>query len=423
MSINNEFRKEIISILSKASKIQLEKHTYFKSRSTHGQSVYYPNELAPAYLQAIRILRQKSNNTKKSLSDEALELKLDDFILKLLYENDQEKVKREIDSYIKGLFNEVAKMEPTLFLFLIPIMGLGVEANISINGLTIMRLTPENLLSIENENSVTILDERFKTYGEFIDEFKKENETATISVVAVQAFDSKKALELALEKTDMSLNILRLFWITDRSKFVIRDEYRSLILESFYSYNLTEGGLHCYDFTSRNQHIREGTYINRSEIIQIQERLRKIDSILSKEEDKRTELEKALITAIFWFGNGIKEHQKSMQFVQFIMAIEALLIPDGKSAKKQLIAERFTAIIFCDGTDSQRKDAFATMWRFYDLRNSIIHSGQGYVYNDDLNQVIYWARCLIQFLLTQTDKHLTIISLLDKDFPIQISYN
>ena len=98
-----------------------------------------------------------------------------------------------------------------------------------------------------------------------------------------------------------------------------------------------------------------GVFIIDKEIEKINNRLQIIEKISSKSEDERTQLEKDLLTAIFWFGSGIKESHKSMRFIKFVMALEALLIPDGITAKKQTIAKRFTTIFYCEGSDLQKK--------------------------------------------------------------------
>ena len=140
-----------MKILRKVSKVYLGHDACFKSSSVAGETVCYPIEVSSPYSQAIKILRKKSNNSKKLVSDQALETKLDDFIRQLIHTKDQEKIKREIGKYIKILFTEIAKLDSTSFIFLIPIMGLDVENKIMINGSTIFGLTTDNLADLEKE--------------------------------------------------------------------------------------------------------------------------------------------------------------------------------------------------------------------------------------------------------------------------------
>jgi hypothetical protein len=143
-----------------------------------------------------------------------------------------------------------------------------------------------------------------------------------------------------------------------------------------------------------------------------------INKLLCKKEDKLTRLQENILTAILWFGNAVKDEQRNMKFVKSMMALESLLIPDGRTGKCDMIAKRFASITYASGSDLQKTEAFLDMRNMYLLRNSIIHSGKGYVYEDDLQQLMSWARGTIQIILHFAEKLKTLSELIEKKYPV-----
>jgi len=143
-----------------------------------------------------------------------------------------------------------------------------------------------------------------------------------------------------------------------------------------------------------------------------------INDLLSKKEEELTRLQKSIVTAIYWFGNAVKEKERRMKFVKIIMALETILIPDGGKEKRNKISKRFVSIIYNYSSDEEKYKIYLDVRVLYGIRNSIIHSGIGYVYDDDLVQIRYWTQSLIQFVLKYIDKYHTIEELINNEFPI-----
>ena len=54
----------------------------------------------------------------------------------------------------------------------------------------------------------------------------------------------------------------------------------------------------------------------------------------------------------------------------------------------------------------------------YRLRSSIIHSGQGYIYEEDLEKLLVWVKITIQILLERSSKYKDLSEAINKEFPI-----
>jgi hypothetical protein len=143
-----------------------------------------------------------------------------------------------------------------------------------------------------------------------------------------------------------------------------------------------------------------------------------LNNLLIKYPDELTTLQEDILTAIFWFGNAVKEEQRNMKFTKSIIALETLLIPDGGQGKRDKISKRYASIMYAEASEDEKKEVFLTMRSLYDVRNSIIHSGEGYVYEDDLAQAMYWTRAAILFLLKYAGKFGELSELIKNKFLI-----
>lgn len=83
-----------------------------------------------------------------------------------------------------------------------------------------------------------------------------------------------------------------------------------------------------------------------------------------------------------------------------------------------MIAKRFASITCASGSNLQKREAFLDMRNIYLLRNSIIHSGKGYVYEDDLQQLMSWVGDTIQIVLHYAEKFKTLLELIEKEYPV-----
>ncbi len=414
MTTKDDFRTEIVQVLNQVSKTPLPKNKYFKAIGLD-KYVSFPNEIAQQYHRCIRILREKTSNSGKLVSDEALKKKLDAFIVKLKYTDDQEKIKKEIDKHIVAFFNDIKNMKSTKYLFLIPIMNLQLYENLEIGDSMLVNFDAKVLSSL---SSIYSLNFNFdgKILPNIVEELPRYNETHTFAVVVAEAPDKTKALEIATQKTETCLSVLRMYYYNP--SVLLRNEYKKCLATSLVQINLDQK-TYGERSTAANICNHFPTKVEKNQIDEIKKvDLPIINRILSRKTEDLTPLQEDLLTAILWFGNATKDEQRNMRFVKSIMALEALLVPDGGKEKRNLIAKRFASITYSLGTDSEKKEAFLEMRNMYQLRNSIIHSGEGYVYEDDAIQLMIWVRATMQLILQDAEKFNTLNELIKKEYPI-----
>jgi hypothetical protein len=411
----DDFRNELLPILNGISRTRIPRENCFQTIGIEPKLLCFPNEIAPAYFRAIRILREKSNGLGKLISDDELKRKLVEFLMELKYVADQEKVKREIDKHIVILFDSLKKMKSEKYLFIIPIMNLRLEEDIKIGDSSLVNLNAQVLASL---NSTYSLKFNFdgKVLPNIADELPRDNETPTFAVVIAEAPDGSKALELAMQKSETCLNVLRLYYFN--SSVLLRDEYKKYLARRLVCINLDEKSYR-EETTAINIRNHFPTKIDKNTIDEMKKTdLPIINILLCKRTDELTPLQGDLLTAILWFGNAVKDEQRNMGFVKSMMALESLLVPDGGTRKRDVIAKRFASIKYSSGSDPQKKEAFLNMRNMYELRNLIIHSGEGYVYEDDLQQLMSWVRVTIQIVMHYAEKFSTLQELIEKEYPV-----
>jgi hypothetical protein len=290
---------------------------------------------------------------------------------------------------------------------------LRLAADIEIGDSLLVTLNAQFLSSLESKHSINFGIGRDPSQA--VEELTKENETQTFAIVVAEAPDNKRALELAFLKTENCLNVLRLYY-SDAS-FVVRDEFKKSINRKLVHFNLDER-TYGENLSAVNLVANIPITIDQNAINKIRAGLEIINDLLGKREDELTPIQKDLLTAILWFGTAVKEDHKNMKFLQSIMALEALLIPDGGMGKQEVIAKRFASIVYASNLDTVKKDAYLDMWNLYGIRNSIIHSGEGYVYKDDLAKAMLWVQATIQIILHHARKFATLQELMSKQFPV-----
>ena len=413
MTIIEDFRAELIRILDAADKKMPDAKVIDSSIwfNFGGKCLCIPKTLGESFLRAIRLLRMKSSN---NVSDAALVHILQEFLIELKYDPDQNKVKNEIDRHIGRLFERLKGMRAKQFLFLVPIMNLQVTEEISIGDSSFFNL---------DEKSLGIVEERFslkfrhveESLANAINDFVKFNETKTVALVIVQAPDTKKATELALEKAESCLNVLRLYGLN--APFVIRDDYKKIVMR-YLPFVSLEDKYYLRESKSINE-ISSFCFLDSKKILELDKGgFHALNRLLSKKTDELTRLQEDLLIAVMWLGNAVKDNQRNMKFVKAIVALETLLVPDGGQSKCDVIAKRFASIACPSATDSEKKEVFLNVRSLYQTRNSIIHAGEFSVLEEDLSQIMNWTTALIQILLPYAEKYPTLQELINAEFPV-----
>ena len=357
--------------------------------------------------------RSKVNNAGKLISDKAIEDKLNSFLLRLSY-SDWDQVKHDAHKEISNLFREIKKMKSIRYLFVIPVMNLEIEEKIQIGDSWIINFS-ENLLTDltvkYNFELAKVPDKDF-----LISKLPIHNETYTFIVVSVEAPDTEKAKELAIAKAETCLNILRLYG--REMTCLLRIDYKKSISQRMIQINLNKR-----TYSENVQALYMANHfpvkLNKDLIEKfLTPVLMQINPLLTKEKDALTKLEDDVLNAINWFGDAVKDDHKNLKFVKAMVALETLLIPEGGLKKRDLIAKRFASIVYKDSSDTKKKEYFQNMRDMYQLRSSVLHYGEGYIYDDDLERLMSWVQTTLQILVKRVDKYENILEALDKEFPI-----
>ena len=413
MTLIEDFRKEIINIIKNLhTNIPENLGDYFKHIYSEGKILFFPLKVVRSYYRAKEILRKKAENVGKLISDRQLEKILDDFLLELKY--DEKGKLPEIDKHIVRLFDYLRTMEMERYLFLIPIMNIALRQDISIGNISLVNLTEDILSALEAQYSTKLRfgnDSLSKTREKLV----KANNTSIYAVVIVKANDERKATELAIQRANNCLNILRLYFRSP--PFVLRNEFRSELSMAIAHSNLDKKTFG-EEFSAVNLNVNIPEID--SEAIKFMEKrgLKIIEKLLAKSENELTQLQKSILTAIMWFGDAVKERQKPMQLVKCFVALESVLLPNGGIAKKVRLSKRFTSIIYAEAPDLIKKRVYSKMCQLYNVRNDIIHGGETYVYEEDVSQLMLWTRMTIQLLLPYTESYENILKLIKEKFPI-----
>ena len=98
-----------------------------------------------------------------------------------------------------------------------------------------------------------------------------------------------------------------------------------------------------------------------------------IQNILKQ--SSRTELEKAYLTAIQWYGDAVQEITPSVAFVKYYVAIECVLKQPNEYSAKKFIPERVGVLIEPWGR-KQQEWFINDIETIIDERNNILHSGE-----------------------------------------------
>src|SRR3989442_3609700 len=209
MTVVEDLCVETLRILNGVSKTPLAEGKYFKAIEPGDKTLLvFPDEIVTAYAKAIRILRTTAERARVPISDAQLEVLLTDWLFGVKY-GDEPGARQQIDKHNGDLLDKVRKFRQRSYLFLIPIMHMKLEDEVEIGDSTIVNLTADGLTNLRSKCSARLGFE--DDPAQAVQKLANTNDTKTFSAVVVDASDKEKAMELASERADMCLNILRLY--------------------------------------------------------------------------------------------------------------------------------------------------------------------------------------------------------------------
>lgn len=220
--------------------------------------------------------------------------------------------------------------------------------------------------------------------------YSRINEKTKDKAVAYVPVESGKKLsrEQAISEIELALNVLR-FYLRGITS-LDQSEYRMHIgMEGTTPSDTTlimlfteDGGFSTY--SERFGYVHRYTLDKAAIRSMKRNRLKELNEILTKPEDKRSVFERSILTSIGFFGSAMNETVYRNALVDFIISLESLLLGD-RETKGASLAERVALILGNNSTERLR--IFKTIHDIYALRSNIVHEGKDKVNKDDLYEI------------------------------------
>ncbi len=325
-------------------------------------------------------------------SDKSLSEMIEKCILGLLKEeprNIDEKTSDVVKKFLSTLENEKAQK----WNILIPLSNLKLEVE---------QLDVGGVLFSKKENfPEDILEKLNKRPKVEADDVTENSKGRVYAVPTVEAFDKEKALELGERLVEHALNIVRFYAFGLLGPYSMGRGRRFGIDESI-SW-MWKKRIFLSDKTIGESHEATGplrTFTIDSESLKTMQmnHFDKVNLILKKKDP--TEFEKRLKVSINFFGAGIYELDLVDSFLDFIIALESLVLKEH-DPPKGLLAERTSLIIESDSDN--RKKIFDKMAELYKKRSEIVHRGNTNITIIEVYSIAHYAYLVIKNLLNHSD--------------------
>lgn len=295
------------------------------------------------------------------------------------------------------------KSEIKDWVFLFPIYNLKIENNISIGNVKFFKFDDKLASDLK--------------YKYALDEFIEKNYiTSPIGTVYAQTKVrgvKKPAFDNALYKIRLVINSLKLYISPKSSQFGLLGELPSY--QYRISFNIDENR----DWESNKELIeRPSNFILDKSFIK-EYKLNLLDKILSK--SMPTDFEKRLLIAIYWFGEamtvpifqtqtyGIKEYkQDNLEYfklgeriIKLFTALESILLEDNERDKTNKLSKRGALLL----TYNKKiyKKYLSNFKALYWVRGEIVHRGDTFVFQKELEVLTDYTRNILQYLIYLND--------------------
>lgn len=231
-----------------------------------------------------------------------------------------------------------------------------------------------------------------------VEPFIKRHLLNKLCIRATATGDEAKAVEIAMEQINQVINMLR-FMICLLAEGKIVDTIRINLLAE--SYGTSENTI-SLNIDSKRISLTFGQSRKPVQKLLIDQRLidnltetyffKDWNTILSKD---RTELEKAILTAIYWIGEAQNDFSSKSAFIKYWIALETLFTMSKKDITTAL--SRGIAILLAFGgyrfVETHEVDTiYKAVEKLYDKRGEIVHRG---IYEDvspiELGEVCKYA--------------------------------
>jgi hypothetical protein len=300
-------------------------------------------------------------------------------------------------------------------LYLIPFDGLEIK---DLKELSIGRVTIYSKLDeIESERIKDVVEKIKSPTSILQEDDKKVLFTKPIALLEFEPANANFALEEATKIVTHSLNAL-IFYLSGLSELNVFT-YRFHIAITGTSLSST---MFAIAVDHKNRAGYHGTRTGHSKGFELTksslEKMKAlhfdtIHKLLRQPEVKRKTFAKNVLTAIDYFGYAINELEKKNAFLDFVIALEALL--STERSRKRILSERIAYILQTE--PKKRKSLMKRVDDLYNIRSEIVHEGKDSVTKDDLVNVsrLAWILILALIPLTSTINDKTQLMALIED--------
>lgn len=332
-----------------------------------------------------------------------------------LKRKDPKKLKGEIQHDIKEFLGGISRMTIQKRVYLLPVMSLNLGAPLSIGGVQIAELTTQFLQVASGQYGVGFSFPP-ETPADTVQKLVTEDGTPTFALVEVEAVDPGRGAQLAAMKADSSLNVLRTF--VDLSggspAFVLRSDFASSLVTHVRHLDVARKSLST-EAAVLNL-VASVPSLTAAQVAALAPRMGTIDQLMLKPAEDLTDLESSVLDAVYWFGRGVREHDLTLKYLLYFIALESLLIPNYQRAKSATLARNISGILYDKAPSRERNEVEELALALADTRNRIVHSGLKTVPVEHLNQLEHWAQNIILAIQKQT-KYQELDDLIDAEYP------
>lgn len=376
--------------------------------------ILIPRSASRNYQSAFKILKRKASAANRKISDEQLEMLFMEF-LKKLYVNGIVKI-NTLSRNAQDLFNAVKRFEFSNYVIFVPIRHLSLAIDsIAVGQVEFVRMSDALVQRISIEPKITkMLSIGGDSNTDILQGLQEFFVTECLAIVEVTANDYQKAIHIAIQKIEQSLNVLRFFRID--------------LSATIDGYGLVRGSTKVLYWNSSSK--SPGLTIDSSKLTYPQititqakweERktlgLAEIHDLLLKPQDQLKQMEEDILSAIYWIGQSLADSSETDAFVRIMVALDILLAQDTRK-KKENIARRYASIVYANSSKETILQVYNHLKELYSTRNEIMHAGEKYVDKDSVTAARVYASSLLLLLLKNAKAHPTITDLIEKKFPI-----
>lgn len=391
-----QYVKKILNELDDEFVESFDKNKYFKMVMSHQKFLLLPHSVSEEYAGALNLLKGKAESSDRPISDERIERIFEDFLLKMHHLNDARGV---LTKEAQDLFDSIRRANTSKYLTIVPLINIQTLVDFKLGHVLITNLNSEKITSIQSEYGIRFHVDDIHNFNQRI---MKTSAYPTVSITVVESSDYTKARDLAIQKTDQLLNVLRLF--VPNFKGLITGEAleqvdRTILITDIQTNASQAHGERCnmkipFDDVIGAETI--STFFKKYTLNK--DHLNTIHSMLIKSLNELSPLQRDILTAIYWIGNSVKSSSRTDKFVKYIITLDTLLA-QGRNDKRETVAKRFTAIMHNHSQNEEIMRAYNEIKGYYRLRNDIMHSGFSEVEEEVFNQLQHRVHDIVQTLL------------------------